>query len=85
MANFLIMKSIVSFLDDFGVSLSQLKRFNGPVIDPECLLKIAVALKIILLFYPFQATLYVFVYYYFHLYGLHAFQDNLELQSTLSF
>ena len=61
------MKSIVSFLDDFGVSLNQVKRFNGPVIDPECLLKIAVALKIILLFYPFQATLYVLVYYYFYL------------------
>ena len=62
-AIFLIMKSIVSFLDDVGVSLSQIKRFNGPVIDLECLLKIAVTTW----FYPFQVTLYILVYYYFYL------------------
>ena len=40
-ANFLIMESIMSFPDYIEVSLSQLKKFNEPVIDPEFLLKIA--------------------------------------------
>ena len=31
----------MSFPDDIEVSLSQLKRFNEPVIDPEFLLNIA--------------------------------------------
>ena len=38
---FLIMGLLMSFPDDIEVSLSQLKRFNEPVIDPEFLLNIA--------------------------------------------
>ena len=64
-ANFLIMELIVSFPDDIEVSSSQLKRFNESVIDPECLLKIAATSFCLITFYPFQATLYVLVYYYF--------------------
>ena len=39
-ANFLLMKLVVSFPDDIKVPSSQLKRFNEPVIDPKCLLKV---------------------------------------------
>ena len=65
--NFLIMELIVSFPDDIEVSSSQLKRFNESVIDPECLLKIAATSFCLITFYPFQATLYFLVYYYFYL------------------
>ena len=61
-ANFLIMELLASFPDDSEVSSSLLKRFNNSVIDPKYLLKIA-AITI----YPFQATLYFLVYYYFYL------------------
>ena len=30
----------MSFLDDIEVSSDQLKRFDKPVVDPKCLLKI---------------------------------------------
>ena len=48
--------------DDSEVSSGLLKRFNNSVINPKYLLKIA-AITI----YPFQATLYFLVYYYFYL------------------
>ena len=41
-ANFLIMKLIVTFFDNLGVSSSQLNRFKGPVFDQECFMKFAV-------------------------------------------
>ena len=66
-ANFLIVELIVSFSDDIEVSSSQLKRFNESVIDPECLLEIAATSFCLITFYPFQATLYFLVYYYFYL------------------
>ena len=56
------MELLASFPDDSEVSSSLLKRFNNSVIDPKYLLKIA-AITI----YPFQATLYFLVYYYFYL------------------
>ena len=65
-ANFLIIVLIVSFPDDIEVSSGQLKRFNKSVIDPECLLKIAVTYFCLITFYPFQGTLYFLVYYYFY-------------------
>ena len=43
----------------------QLKIFNNSVIDPECLLKNAATSFCLITFYPFQATLYVLIYYYF--------------------
>ena len=56
------MELLASFPDDSEVSSSLLKRFNNSVIDPKYLSKIA-AITI----YPFQATLYFLVYYYFYL------------------
>ena len=79
--NFLIIELIVSFADDIKVSLSQLKRFNESVIGPKCLLKV-------------QATSFCFdsnlsfssnmifsciLLFLFGKYGLHAFQNDLEL------
>ena len=65
--NFSIMELTVSFPDDIEVSLSQLKRFNESVVDPECLLKIEATSFCLITFYPFQATLYFPVHYYFYL------------------
>ena len=60
------MALIVPFPDDIEVSSGQLKRFNESVIDLECLLKIAATSFCLIKFYPFQATLYFLVYYYFY-------------------
>ena len=76
------MKLIVSFLDDFGESLSQLKRLNGSVIDPEALLKIEDSFILSFSSNIIWSCIFLFL---FGMYGLHAFQDNLELQSTLGF
>ena len=59
------MALIVSFPDNIGVSSGQLNRFNRSIIDPECLLKISATFFCLMTFYPFQATLYFLVYYYF--------------------
>ena len=79
--------TFVPFHYDIEASSSQLKRFNDSVIDPESLLKIEATFCLIT-FYPFQTTLNFLVYYYFYLRsisGSNAFQNGLELQSTLSF
>ena len=60
------MALIVPFPDDIEVPSGQLKRFNESVIDLECLLKIAATSFYLIKFYPFQATLYFLVYYYFY-------------------
>ena len=59
------MELTVPFPDDIEVSSSQLKRFNKSVFDPEYLLKIAATFFRLITFYPFQATLYFPVHYYF--------------------
>ena len=84
---FLIMELIVSFPDDIAVSSGQLKRFNESVIDPKCLLKV-------------KATSFCFnnnlsfsnniifssiLLFLFEKDGLHASQNSLQLQSTISF
>ena len=68
-ANFFIIKLIVSFPDDIEVFSDQLKRFNESVIDPKCLLywKLQRHPFVLITIYPFQATLYFLVYYYFYL------------------
>ena len=68
-ANFFIIKLIVSFPDDIEVFSDQLKRFNKSVIDPKCLLywKLQWHPFVLITIYPFQATLYFLVYYYFYL------------------
>ena len=58
-AHVLIMKLIIWFPDDIGVSSSQLKRFNGSVIDPECLLKTAVTSFYFILFKQYYMFLYI--------------------------
>ena len=79
--------NFVSLPDDIEVSSSQLKRFDESIIGPECLLKIAATSFFLITFYPFQATLYFLVYYYFYLRSKILFekQNGLELQSILSF
>ena len=62
-----IIELIVSFPDDIEVFSDQPERFNESVIDPKCLLKIAATSFCLITFYPFQATLYFLVYYYFYL------------------
>ena len=81
------MEVIVSFPDDIEGSSGQLKRFNESVIDPKCFVKV-------------EATVFCFdnnlsfsnnirfsciLLFLFEKYSLHAFQNGLELQSTLSF
>ena len=68
-ANFFIIELIVSFPDDIEVFSDQLKRFNESVIDPKCLLywKLQRHPFVLITIYPFQATLYFLVYYYFYL------------------
>ena len=86
--NCLIMELIVSFPDVIEVSLGQLKRFNESVIDRKFLLKVEATSFYFDKVYPFQATLYFLAYCevtFIEKYGLHAFQNSLELQSTLSF
>ena len=78
----------MSLSDDIEVSSSQLKRFDESIIDPECLLKIAATSFFLITLYPFQATLYFLTFlllFVFEKYGSHAFQNGLELKSTLSF
>ena len=85
-ANFLTMELIVSFPDDIEVSSGQLKRFNKSVIDPKCLLKVETTSfcfdnNLFFLSNTFSCILL----FLFEKYGLHAFQNGLELQSILSF
>ena len=84
---FLIMKLIVSFLDVIKVSLDQRKRFNESVIDPKCLLKVEATYFCLDNNLSFSSNIifYCILLFLFEKYCLHAFQNGLELQSTLSF
>ena len=68
-ANFYIIELTASFPDNIKVFSDQLKRFNESVIDPKCLLywKLQQHPFVVITIYPFQATLYLLVYYYFYL------------------
>ena len=84
--NFLIMELIVSFPDDSEVSSGQLKRFNKSVIDPKCLLKVEATSFYFDKNSSFSSNIFsCILLFLFEKYGLHAFQNGLELQSTLSF
>ena len=84
---FLIMELIVSFPDDIEVSSNQSKRFNESVnwfgmFVENC--------SNILLFdnilsFSSNIIFSCILQFLFEKYGLHAFQNYLELQSTLSF
>ena len=75
------MELILSFPDDTEVFSGQLKRFKESVIDPKCLLKIAATSICFDDNLSFSSNI-VFSCIYFFLfkkYGLHAFQNCLEL------
>ena len=78
------MELIVSFADDIEVSSGQL---NNSVIDPKCLLKIEAISFCFDNNYPFLSNIIFscILLFLFEKYSLHAFQNGLELQSTLSF
>ena len=84
---FLIMELIVSFPENIEVSLSQLKRFNGSLIDLKGLLKVEVTYFCFDNNLSFSSNILFscILLFLFENYGLHAFQNGLELQSTLSF
>ena len=82
-AHFLIMELIVSFPDDIEVSSSQLKRFNKSVIDPKCFWSEILLFDNILSFSS-NIIFSCILLFLFENHGLHAFQNGLELQSTLS-
>ena len=81
------MELIVSFPDDIEVSSGQLKRFKESVIDPKCLLKIAATSFCFDNNLSFSSNIIFscILLFLFEKYGLHAFQNGLELQSTLNF
>ena len=83
---FSIMEPIVSFLDDTEVCPGQLKRFNKSVIDSKCLLKVEATSFCFdnNLSFSSSITFFCILLFLFDKYGLHAFQNGLELQSTLS-
>ena len=76
----------MSFPDDIEVSSGQLKRFNKSVIDPKCLLKVDATSFCFDDNLSFSSNMFsCILLFLFEKYGLHAFQNGLELQSTLSF
>ena len=75
------------FNNDVEVSSGQLKRFNQSVIDPKCLLKIPATSFCFYNNLSFSSNIIFscILLFLFEKYGLHAFQNGLELWSTLSF
>ena len=75
------------FNNDVEVSSGQLKRFNQSVIDPKCLLKIAATSFCFYNNLSFSSNIIFscILLFLFEKYGLHAFQNGLELPSKLSF
>ena len=76
----------MSFLDDIEVSSSHLKRFNESVINPKCFLKV-VAITFCFdnnLSFSSNIIFSCMLLFSCEKYGLHAFQNGLELQSTFS-
>ena len=73
--------------DATEVSSGQLKRFNESVIDPKYSMKVEVTSFSFNsnLFFSSNIIFSCILLFLFEKYGLHAFQNNLELQSTLSF
>ena len=76
----------MSFLDDTEVCPGQLKRFNKSVIDSKCLLTVEATSFCFdnNLSFSSSITFFCILLFLFDKYGLHAFQNGLELQSTLS-
>ena len=77
----------MSVLDDIELSLGHVKRFSESVIDLKCLLKVA-ATSFCFDNNLFFSSCIIFSWILSFLskkYGLHAFHNGLELQSTLCF
>ena len=81
------MELIVLLLDATEVSLGQLKRFNESVIDPKYSMKVEATSFSFNnnLFFSSNIIFSCMLLFLFKKYGLHAFQNGLELQWTLSF
>ena len=76
----------MSFADDIKISLGQLKKFNKSVTDQKCLLKVGTISFCLDKSLSFSSNnIFLYITIYFEKYGLHAFQNDFELQSTLSF
>ena len=73
------------FPDDSEVFSDQLKRFNKSVINPKWLLKAEATFFCFDNNLSFSSNIFsCILLFLFEKYGLHAFQNGLELQSTLS-
>ena len=84
--NYLIMKLIASFPNDIEVSSAQLKRLDESVVDPKCLLKVSVTSFCFDKNSSFSSNIFsCILLFLFERYGLYAFENGLELPSTLFF
>ena len=77
----------MSSVDDIQVSSGQLNGFKESVTDLKCLLKVEVTSFCFDNNLTFSSNIifYCILPFLFEKYGLYAFQNGLELQSTLSF
>ena len=87
MPSFLILELIVLFPDNILVPLDQLKRLDKSAVDPKRLLKFSVTSFCFGKNLSFSSSIRFscILLFLFEKYGLHAFQIDLELPSTLSF
>ena len=80
------MELIASFPEDILVSWGQLTRFHESVVDPKYLLNIEATSFCFDKSLSFLSNIFsCILLFLFEKYGLHAFQNGLELPSTLSF
>ena len=86
-ANILIMELIVPFPNDILVYLGQLKRFDKFLVDPKYLLNIEATSFCFDKNVSFSSNIKFscILLFFFEKDGLHAFQNGLELPSTLGF
>ena len=79
------MELIASFPEDILVSWGQLTRFHESVVDPKYLLNIEATSFCFDKSLSFLSNIFsCILLFLFEKYGLHAFQNGLELPSTLS-
>ena len=83
----LIIELIVSLPMTLEVSSRQLKKRNESVIDPKCSMRVEVTSFCFdnNLLFSSSIIFSCILLFLFEQYSLHAFQNGLELQSTLSF
>ena len=77
---------MMELIDDVEVSSGPLKRFYKSLIDPKCLLKVEATFSCFDNNLSFSSNITsCILLFLFEKYGLHAFQNGLELQSTPNF